>query len=131
MTATRAQAAGDEPLPERCAPAVPASSAVQIRAARPTDRPTLVDMLSRCTDSTRWRRFLAPMRSFPEPYLTRGPIRGPGAHCAGRRSPILRHWLWPALEHPGDHGDVPTAQIAVVASAGPAVGGAGWADSWP
>jgi GNAT superfamily N-acetyltransferase len=34
------------------------------------DRPALTEMLSRCTDSSRLQRFLAPVRSFPEPYFT-------------------------------------------------------------
>jgi GNAT superfamily N-acetyltransferase len=43
---------------------------VRIRPATAADRPALATMLSRCTDSTRLRRFLAPMTSYPEPYLT-------------------------------------------------------------
>jgi N-acetylglutamate synthase-like GNAT family acetyltransferase len=41
-----------------------------MRPASTADRPALAEMLSRCTDSTRRQRFLAPLRSFPEPYLT-------------------------------------------------------------
>lgn len=53
-------------------PSVPCRAAtdVQIRPATGGDRPALVEMLARCTEPTRVRRFLAPLRSFPEPYLT-------------------------------------------------------------
>ena len=76
---TRAQPDGDErppdpgmprgrhPLP---GPAASATQPARIRPACAADRPALAEMLSRCTGSTRWRRFLAPLRSFPEPYLT-------------------------------------------------------------
>jgi len=39
----------------------------RIRQAEAGDRPALAGMLSRCTESTRLRRFLGPVRSFPEP----------------------------------------------------------------
>lgn len=42
----------------------------EIRQARATDRPALAEMLTRCTDPTRQRRFLAPLKFFPERYLT-------------------------------------------------------------
>ncbi len=43
---------------------------VQIRRAAADDRPALVDMLTRCSDQTRTRRFHKFVRAFPEPYLT-------------------------------------------------------------
>jgi uncharacterized protein (TIGR00369 family) len=46
------------------------ATAVRIRPATAADRPALAEMLARCTESTRSQRFLAPLRSFPEPYLT-------------------------------------------------------------
>jgi GNAT superfamily N-acetyltransferase len=60
---------------------VPAASARQparIRPARTADRPALAEMLSRCTGSTRSLRFFAPLRSFPEPYLTEALSGHPG-----------------------------------------------------
>jgi N-acetylglutamate synthase-like GNAT family acetyltransferase len=64
----------------RCQPATPPSP-LDIRQATAGDRQALADMLSRCTDSTRLRRFLAPLRSFPEPYLTEA-LAGRGEHLA-------------------------------------------------
>jgi GNAT superfamily N-acetyltransferase len=52
------------------APQALAGQSARIRPACEADRPALAEMLSRCTGSTRWRRFLVPLRSFPEPYLT-------------------------------------------------------------
>jgi GNAT superfamily N-acetyltransferase len=60
-------ACGRHPLPW---PAASARQPAQIRPACPADRPALAEMLSRCTDSTRSLRFFAPLRSFPEPYLS-------------------------------------------------------------
>jgi N-acetylglutamate synthase-like GNAT family acetyltransferase len=51
-------------------PAAASRPPFQIRQAESADREALAEMLSRCTESTRWRRFLGPLRSFPEPYLT-------------------------------------------------------------
>ena len=48
----------------------PASTPFQVRRASPADRTALTEMLSRCTDTTRLRRFQGRRRSFPEPYLT-------------------------------------------------------------
>lgn len=80
VTVMRAQPGGDERSPDRhgtpCGrhplpgPAASASQPVRIRPVCAADRPALVEMLSRCTGSTRSLRFLAPLRSFPEPYLT-------------------------------------------------------------
>jgi GNAT superfamily N-acetyltransferase len=58
---------GRQPMPGL---ATSAREPARIRLARAADRPTLAEMLSRCTSSTRSRRFFAPLRSFPEPYLT-------------------------------------------------------------
>jgi GNAT superfamily N-acetyltransferase len=38
-------------------------------------------MLSRCSDATRLRRFLAPLREFPEPYLSEA-LAGRAEHLA-------------------------------------------------
>ena len=80
MTIRGARPGGDERPPDRpatpCwqhpipAPAASARQLARIRPACADDRPALAEMLSRCTDSTRSRRFFAPLRSFPEPYLT-------------------------------------------------------------
>lgn len=80
MTITRAQPDGDERPPDRpgtpCGrhplpgPASSARQPARIRRACAADRPALAEMLSRCTGSTRSLRFLAPLRFFPEPYLT-------------------------------------------------------------
>ncbi|HET7018205.1 MAG TPA: GNAT family N-acetyltransferase [Streptosporangiaceae bacterium] len=43
---------------------------VHIRRAVAGDRPALTEMLTRCSDQTRARRFHKFVRSFPEPYLT-------------------------------------------------------------
>lgn len=43
---------------------------LHVRPATAADRPALAEMLTRCTELTRARRFLAPLRSFPERYLT-------------------------------------------------------------
>jgi N-acetylglutamate synthase-like GNAT family acetyltransferase len=48
----------------------PSDSPFHIRRARASDRPALIDMLSRCTRQTRLRRFHGNPRAFPEPYLT-------------------------------------------------------------
>ncbi len=70
-----ARAPGPAPVHARPAPvharAAPGPAfGVRVRPASLADRQALATMLSRCTDSTRLRRFLAPIRSFPEPYLT-------------------------------------------------------------
>jgi GNAT superfamily N-acetyltransferase len=80
VTTTRAQPDGDERPPDRpgtpCGrhplpwPAASARQPARIRPACAADRPALAEMLSRCTGLTRSLRFLAPLRSFPEPYLT-------------------------------------------------------------
>lgn len=41
----------------------------RVRPAQATDRAALVAMLARCTDETRFRRFLGNVRAFPERYL--------------------------------------------------------------
>jgi len=46
-----------------------------------SDRPALIEMLSRCTNQTRLRRFHGPVRSFPEPYLTEA-LAGRAEHFA-------------------------------------------------
>jgi GNAT superfamily N-acetyltransferase len=51
-------------------PAASVRQRARIMQACAADRPALAEMLSRCTAYTRSRRFLAPLRSFPEPYLT-------------------------------------------------------------
>jgi GNAT superfamily N-acetyltransferase len=63
-------------LDRQCVPvALPRSagdthgSAWRIRQAVPGDRAVLEAMVTRCTLATRHRRFHAPVRSFPEPYL--------------------------------------------------------------
>jgi GNAT superfamily N-acetyltransferase len=43
---------------------------VAVRHAEVADRVALVAMAHRCTDRSRQARFLAPLRGFPEPYLT-------------------------------------------------------------
>jgi GNAT superfamily N-acetyltransferase len=53
----------------------------RIRRACVADRPALAEMLSRCTGATRSLRFLAPLRSFPEPYLTEA-LSGQPEHFA-------------------------------------------------
>ena len=52
-----------------------------IRRAEAGDRPALIEMLSRCTNETRLRRFHRPVRSFPEPYLTEA-LEGRAEHFA-------------------------------------------------
>ena len=47
-----------------------AATAVRIRPATTADRPALTEMLARWSESTRLKRFLAPLRSLPERYLT-------------------------------------------------------------
>jgi N-acetylglutamate synthase-like GNAT family acetyltransferase len=56
-------------------------SAVAIRQATGDDRQALADMVARCSGLTRQRRFLAPLRSFPEPYLTEA-LAGRAEHFA-------------------------------------------------
>lgn len=91
MTIARAQPEGDGQPPDRpgglggrhlwAGPAAPACPPVQIRRASAADRSALTEMLSRCTDSTRLRRFQGPRRSFPEPYLTEA-LSGQAEHFA-------------------------------------------------
>ena len=59
----------------------PAAAAVRIRPATAADRPALTEMLARCSESTRSKRFLAPLRSFPERYLTEA-LAGHADHLA-------------------------------------------------
>jgi GNAT superfamily N-acetyltransferase len=80
VTITGAQPDKDERPPDRRGtpggrhrlprPAASARQPERIRPACAADRPALAEMLSRCTGSTRSLRFFAPLRSFPEPYLT-------------------------------------------------------------
>jgi GNAT superfamily N-acetyltransferase len=58
-----------------------AATGVRIRTAAAADRPALAAMLSRCTGQTLHRRFLAPLRSFPEPYLSEA-LSGHADHLA-------------------------------------------------
>jgi GNAT superfamily N-acetyltransferase len=51
-------------------PVASARQPARIRPACAADRLALAEMLSRCSGSTRSLRFLAPLRSFPEPCLT-------------------------------------------------------------
>jgi GNAT superfamily N-acetyltransferase len=46
-----------------------AATPVHIRPAVPGDRPALVQMLARCSDRSRYLRFFAGIRSWPERYL--------------------------------------------------------------
>jgi N-acetylglutamate synthase-like GNAT family acetyltransferase len=57
------------------------ATAVRIRPATPADRPALTEMLARCSESTRLKRFLAPLPSFPERYLTEA-LAGHADHLA-------------------------------------------------
>lgn len=58
------------------------SSAVLVtRLARASDRSALTAMVERCSAPTRSRRFHAPLRAFPEPYLT-GAVSGRADHIA-------------------------------------------------
>jgi GNAT superfamily N-acetyltransferase len=45
-------------------------------------------MLSRCTDTTRLRRFQGPLRSFPEPYLTDALSGHPGHFALVAGTPV-------------------------------------------
>jgi GNAT superfamily N-acetyltransferase len=54
---------------------------LRIRRAEPHDRQALVAMLARCTAETRYRRFLGPVSSMPEPYLTEA-VEGVNGHFA-------------------------------------------------
>jgi GNAT superfamily N-acetyltransferase len=54
---------------------------VRIRRAEPDDRQALVAVLARCTAETRYRRFLGPVSSIPEPYLTEA-VEGANGHFA-------------------------------------------------
>ena len=65
----------EPPMPSRHA------TAVRIRPATPADGPALTEMLARCSESTRLKRFLAPLRSSPEPYLTEA-LAGHADHLA-------------------------------------------------
>ena len=58
-----------------------AATAVRIRPATAADRPALTEMLARWSESTRVKRFLTPLRSFPERYLTEA-LAGHGDHLA-------------------------------------------------
>jgi GNAT superfamily N-acetyltransferase len=53
----------------------------RVRRARPDDRTALIAMVSRCTTETRYRRFLGPALSMPEPYLTEA-VKGANRHFA-------------------------------------------------
>jgi len=73
---------GDEWLPRRiAAPAATPGPPVIIRQAVASDRPALAEMLARCSDQTRARRFHKYVRCFPEPYLTEA-LAGCAAHFA-------------------------------------------------
>jgi GNAT superfamily N-acetyltransferase len=49
----------------------------RLRRAQESDRPGLVQMLERCSDETRLRRFHGNTGSFPEPYFTQAVEGGP------------------------------------------------------
>lgn len=54
---------------------------MNIRRARPADRPALAQMLARCSAETRLRRFHGFRDSFPEPYLAEA-LAGSAGHFA-------------------------------------------------
>ncbi len=62
-------------------PAAPAGVPFHLRRAARTDRQALIEMLSRCSDQTRLRRFHGNLRSFPEPYFTEA-LAGSAEHFA-------------------------------------------------
>ena len=66
---SRAGKDSDAWLPDRIAALAGAPDApVRIRPAAASDRPALAQMLARCSDLTRARRFHKYVRCFPEPY---------------------------------------------------------------
>jgi N-acetylglutamate synthase-like GNAT family acetyltransferase len=80
----------NEPLPRPARSPRPAhevravasyGSPFHIRRALRNDRSRLIEMLARCTDNTRQRRFHKYVRSFPEPYLTEA-LEGRAEHVA-------------------------------------------------
>jgi GNAT superfamily N-acetyltransferase len=71
---------GDQRLPHRIAvPSAAPGLPVLIRQVAAGDRTALAEMLARCSDQTRERRFHKYVRCFPEPYLAEA-LAGPAAH---------------------------------------------------
>jgi GNAT superfamily N-acetyltransferase len=71
---------GDQWLPHRIAvPSAAPALPVLIRQVAAGDRPALAEMLARCSDQTRERRFHKYVRCFPEPYLAEA-LAGRAAH---------------------------------------------------
>jgi hypothetical protein len=73
---------GDQWLPHRIAmPSAAPALPVLIRQVTADDRPALAEMLARCSDQTRERRFHKYVRCLPEPYLTEA-LAGCAGHFA-------------------------------------------------
>lgn len=73
---------GDQWLPHRVGAASSAlGPPVLIRQVAAGDRPVLTEMLARCSDRTRERRFHRYVSYYPEPYLTEA-LAGCAAHFA-------------------------------------------------
>jgi GNAT superfamily N-acetyltransferase len=69
------------PVPYPCSSGASPGSGLRIRQAVPGDREALAAMLTRCRVATRHGRFHAPVRYFPEPYLSEA-LAGPAEHFA-------------------------------------------------
>lgn len=68
-------------VPHRPRPSAADGVPLRIRPARLTDRPHLAEMLTRCSLLARQRRFLAPLRYWPERYLAEA-VQGGDEHFA-------------------------------------------------
>jgi N-acetylglutamate synthase-like GNAT family acetyltransferase len=87
---------------------------VRIRQAAASDRPALTQMLARCSEQTRARRFHTYVHRFPEPYLTEALSGRPGHFAllaqAGEREVALASCVAADLGS-ADHG---SAEVAVL-----------------